>query len=215
MKVEIKLFSELSRHPETKKGAFPDFHFTTLSLYEKTCPFCGQLLNNAECSCEKYNKAKKALLNTFKVDEPLWLRQNIDSLPQSFLNPSDVIITPVAPPDNALILFDEGTTAELLAAVKPELWYVSRGELTTKNLTFYIRKRGDVQYYFCEIKNIPPNTLCLLKNATKIILGYTEEETIVDPNAPKGTLGNYHIEPHEHIVAQYSYNDYLLKLTEL
>jgi hypothetical protein len=72
-----------------------------------------------------------------------------------------------------------------------------------------------VQYYHCRIPNIPPNTLCLLKNATKIIIGYTKEETVINIHAPKGTLGNYRFEPHEHIVAEYSYNEYLLKLTEL
>ena len=219
MKVKIELFSRqdgsfLMRRPTTPEGAFPDFAYANISLYEKTCPFCGQLLKNAECTCAKFNNAKDTFLRSFK-NENLWLRQHNELMPNTLLKAKEIIVTPTAAPDNALLLFDEGTEAELKGTPKPERWYVSQGEITPRELTFYLRKRGDTQYYLCKIKDLPPNTLCLLKNATKIEVGYTEEKTVVDKNAPQGTLGNYHFKHQEHIVAEYSYNDYLLKLTEL
>lgn len=219
MKVKIELFQSKTqmtlRRPKTENGAFPDFSLAHLSLYEKQCPFCGQLLDNAECNCKKYDQAKAALLSTFKVDRSLWLRQSTGSLPHTHLTATDIIITPTIAPDNALLIFDEGTEADLEGTPKPERWYISQGEITSHELKFYIRKRGDTQYYLCEIKNLSPNTLCLLKNATRIKIGYTERKTVINPNARKGILGNYHFEPEDHIVAEYSYNDYLLKLTEL
>jgi len=219
MKVKIELFQSDAQKallcPATQNGAFPDFSLARLSLYEKTCPFCGQLLDNAECSCKKYNQAKVTLLASFKADHSLWLRQCANMLPHTVLKAQEISIKPTTAPENALLLFDAGTEAELNSATRPERWYISQGELTPTLLFFYIRKRGDAQYYSCKIKNIPPNTLCLLKNASKIKIGYTTKQTVINPNAPKGTLGNYHFEPHEHIVAEYSYNDYLLKLTEL
>jgi len=215
MKVKIELFSEQVRCAQTLNGAFPDFSSFKLSLYEKACPFCGQLLDNAECNCKKYNQAKVRLLTSFKAGRSLWLRQCDGILPHIGLDAKDIRITPTAAPNNALLIFDKGTEAELTGTPIPERWYTSEGEITLHELKFFIRKRGDTQYYFCEIKNIPPNTLCLLKNAAKIKIGYTTKQTVTDPNARKGTLGNYHFEPEDIIIAEYSYNDYLLKLTEL
>ena len=181
MKVKIELFqSEIEktlRRQQTEQGAFPDFSLARLTLYEKRCPFCGQLLENAECNCKKYNQAKVTLLASFKNMQSLWLRQHRNLLPHTLLTAADIIITPTTAPDDALLIFDEGTEAELKGTPKPEKWYISQGEITPRDLKFYIRKKGDTQYYLCEIKKLPPNTLCQLKNATKIEVGYTTRKS--------------------------------------
>lgn len=219
MKVKVELIARQNDkvyllHPQTEEGAFPDFPIANITLFEPVCPFCGEQLVKAECSCKRFQEAKKCFLNSFEK-ENLQVRVKDLYLSGELVKDSDIVMKPVSAPDGALIIFDEGTEAELKDVKKTEKWYVSVGHLHGHELSFYMRRRGTTQYYRCEIKTSSVNMEKQLREAEVIEIGYSYRRVISRSHGHYGRLDNCRAMDDYQAEQVMSYSKYLQHLTEL
>lgn len=210
MKVKLELTERVFIFGNNKplNTLFPScFNTVSWKPVEPVCPFCGKQLKGGLCSCETYKQALADLLKEYgenlSIDVP-------DYCVFVFgINPETVNISKVRSSKKLLRLMDEGTTATAHPfSGMTGIWEVSSGEVKNGIMTFYLRKKGESQYYICRL-NMPEETKVVLPS---VLVCQSITRTKIMPRAHPKIMGGCMLVHDTKTVKEFSYREFLKKL---
>jgi len=179
----------------------------TVETIEPSCPFCNRRLENAMCTCRRYNNALKRFKISHYGTENINIRAyeikvvncyTFERKQLQFSKVSALEATSVYP---RLMV---GTTCNISLC---GTWVLTRANYENGKLQFYYAKKGDTSVYKCQI-SLPDFKPLQYEN----IEFYLVEEKYIPRNHSKKRLGGYQIDFQTTVVATIDYAEFLQKL---
>ena len=188
----------------------PQVNTILVEIPEPVCPFCGKMLNNANCLCRKFGAAlKRFKIRNYGTEDINVQAYEIKIVNACRFDRSQAKVTKLSPA-LSLPLYPQLINGKTFHLVMCGSWQLTPATWDGKQLTFYFIKKGDDVVYKCQLPI--PSLNSLEYNDVNVYRLEKQYKPRLRWARRHGAYGGCAFVYNKKVIATLGYSEYLQKL---